>query len=104
MSSPRFAGFVLLACGVLSGRTVAPLPLLFEETGGGAMARTPGGAVAIAPDGVLLKSRGGAVRLKLENSRAVKPVVEDRLGSVANYITGTDKSMWRLGVPHYAHV
>ncbi len=83
---------------------VSPLPLLFEETPTGAMARTPGGAVAVDSTGALLKTRRGSVRLQFENATPSRPGAEEKLSSVSNYLTGNDRSKWRVGVPHFARV
>src|SRR3954447_6230017 len=103
MKGISFAGLILSTCAVASAG-ITPLPLLFEEASGGAIARVPGGAVAVGPGGALLKTSRRSVTLKLENARTVVPVVEKRLPSSSNYITGNDRQQWRLGVPHYAQV
>src|SRR4051794_6447104 len=103
MQGLRFAGLAVLWWSALQG-AVSPLPLLFEETPTGAMARTPGGAVAVDSTGALLKTRRGSVRLQFENATPSRPGAEEKLSSVSNYLTGNDRSKWRFGVPHFARV
>jgi hypothetical protein len=80
-------------------------------TGGDFLARGAGYAALLAPTGLTLsleRGAGDAVNaLRLEwagGDPAAQPVALDRLPSVSNYLTGSDPSRWRAGVPNYARV
>lgn len=99
----------------ITGRSPGSLPLLFEPNAGQApdgvlyRARGAGYGLSITDRGAVLKLAGadGAseeVRLWLRGARGATPAGELRSRSVANYLTGKDRSKWKLGVPQYSRV
>ena len=62
-----------------------------------------------APGSFTLSTQGGgdlgvAVRLSLAGAETVRPILEQRLTGVHNYLLGNDRSRWRTQVPRYGRV
>ncbi|MBC7925303.1 MAG: hypothetical protein H7039_06560, partial [Bryobacteraceae bacterium] len=95
---------ILIAGSRIASGGVPPLPLLFETTETGYIARTRGGSVSVDSKGAVLRSETGAVRLELQGATAVRPVPESPLDSVSNYLRGPDPAQWRSRVQHFGKV
>ena len=93
-----------------------PLPLRFEANVGQTdpavhyVAHGDGYAITVAPEGVALATRPGpgpadVLVVRATGGRAdARVTAERRLSGTVNYLTGSDPSTWRRGVPTYAAV
>lgn len=91
------------------------LPLRFEPNQGQAdphvrfLSRGPGYTMRLLDHGaditLTAAGRHALVRMRLEGSHPpAKAALLDPLPGVSNYFTGSDRSLWRAGIPGYARV
>ena len=88
------------------------LPLRFETNEGQAadrsiqfLSRGPGYSMAIAAQSARFLAGGQQVTLRLAGSNAgARGHGEERLATVSNYMSGTDRAQWRTGIANFGRV